>query len=281
MILIDWGMLSTANMFAHIKSKNDVTLDFLRHMIINSLRRIHLVHKDEYGQLVVACDDRRSWRKDFFPYYKANRKKIRDDSGLDWSSIFEWFEIIREELKENLPYPVVHVEKAEADDIIAILSRLDSSQKVLIVSRDHDFKQLHTSENIKQWNFIDDEFISTPEQGPNEYLFEHIVRGDSGDGVPNILSEDNCLVIGKRQKPITAKRMNEFRTMAGVVNIPDEQKRNFDRNKKMIDFTEIPLEIQNQIIEAYKNQCGKDSSKIFNYFVEKKLKKHLENINDF
>lgn len=287
MILVDWGMLSVANMFSHIKNKNDISLDFLRHMILNSLRKINVKHKDEYGQLVIACDDKLSWRKEFFPYYKANRKKARDDSGLDWPTIYSYFATIRDELKENMPYRVIHVEKAEADDIIAVLATLtqftSNKEDVLIVSRDHDFKQLQKYDNVKQWNFIDNEYINVDdEQTAIEYLFSHIAKGDSGDGVPNVLSEDNCLVIGKRQKPMTSKRLAEFGSLVGQINTTDENiLRNWERNKKMIDFSEIPQEIRSVILAEYRNQEDKDSSKMFNYFLESKLKHHLENINDF
>ena len=213
MILVDYNQVMLASLFAGIGNHTNVELDenLLRHMFLNSIRFNRKKFNNEYGEIVLCCDNTNVWRKDYFPYYKANRKKNRDESELDWNALFDVIHEIRREIEEFFPYKVVYVDRCEADDIIATLcmehgTELNTgAEKILILSGDKDFIQLQRFANVDQYNPVLKKWVR--HANPQQYITEHILKGDTGDGVPNILSEDNCLAVGNRQKPMTKKKM--------------------------------------------------------------------------
>lgn len=247
-----------------------------RHMVLNSLRSYKQQFGNKFGDMVIACDDKNYWRKQEFPYYKANRKKTRDASEINWTQVFEVFNKIKSELREFFPYRVIQIETAEADDIIATLvQRSDSREDILILSGDKDYIQLHKYSFIKQYDPTRKKWIT--HNDPQRYLFEHICKGDSSDGIPNILSDGDSFVSGKRQKPLTQKKIdelyNDFSNQQYAIS--------FGRNKKLIDLTMIPENIKEQVINKYEEEAGKDRSKIFNYFIKYKLKNLMESVGEF
>jgi hypothetical protein len=250
-----------------------------RHMVINSLRSYKQKFGDEYGEMVIACDDKNYWRKQIFPYYKANRKKNREESEINWTQVFEIFNKIKTEIKDNFPYPVIQVDSAEADDIIASLVKCtNDGHKILILSGDKDFVQLQTYSNVKQYDPVRKKWIN--HDNPERFLLEHILKGDAGDGVPNVLSDDDTFVTDKRQKPLTQKKINKIYN-DGAVLLDSTTDRNFMRNKHMVDLSMVPEGIKNEVINKYLNEQGKDRSKLFNYFITHKLKLMMENVGDF
>lgn len=261
--------------------KNTINEDLVRHIVLNSLRSYNKQFKSKYGKLVICCDSKRNWRRDYFPLYKSNRKKAREASPLDWNSIFETLNKIKEELKIHFPYRVVEVEGAEADDVIAVLTeRYCDSEDILILSSDKDFVQLQKLDNVDQYSPILKRFIRTND--PELFIKEQIIRGDSGDGVPNFLSPDNTFVTGSRQKSISKKNLTEW-----IKQEPEEfcvnetMKRGYDRNKLMIDLSCIPLTIKNNIIERYDSLQPKNKTLLIDYFMKNKLKNLMEVVDEF
>ena len=257
--------------------------NMVRHMILNSLRSYRSKFKDEYGELVIACDNTNYWRRKIFPYYKANRKKSQEKSDLDWKSIFECMNKIRAELKEFFPYKVIDVESAEADDIIGTLvknfgSEMNSGEPILILSGDKDFIQLHTFGNVKQYDPTRKKWVT--HKDPHMFLKEHIMKGDSSDGVPNILSSDNCFVLGERQRPLTAKRIEQYMKVKPT-ELETSIARNYFRNEQLIDLNHTPEEIRVKVMESYHAQSNKDRSKLMNYFIVNKLRNLTEHIGEF
>lgn len=284
MLLIDLNQIMLSNMMAQIGNHTNIEINtnLFRHMCLNTLRNINTKFKGEYGEMIICCDDKNYWRKNLFPYYKANRKKFRDSSELNWVAIFESLNQIRQELKDFFPYRVIQIEHAEADDIIASLCKKfgNTNQPILIVSGDKDFQQLQAYVNVRQYDPVRKRFIQCNE--PDAFLLDHILRGDVGDGVPNVLSEDNVFVSDGRQKPLTSKRIAELLPQIEHDNFKDERiKRNFMRNKMLIDLAEIPEGIYNSVLEKYAEQEGKTRSHLFNYFVTNKLKNLIDSIQDF
>jgi 5'-3' exonuclease len=214
-----------------------------------------------------------------FANYKYSRKQARLDGPFDWDNIFNIITEIKNEVRDNFPYIVMYVENSEADDIIAILVKLQEEQKYLIVSGDKDFVQLQHYGNVQQWSPLLKNFIGEQEE-PIKFLREQIIKGDRSDGVPNILSADDVFVIGERQKPITKKQLEEWKD---IDNIPlgVETKKYYNRNKKLIDLSQIPITIENNIINTYRNYKIKDRSLLLPYFIDKKLKSLIDKINDF
>ena len=278
MIIVDFNQVMISSLMAQLGNHTNIPIEegLFRHMVLNSIRSYKQKFSHEFGEIVIACDDRNYWRKQQFPYYKANRKKARDNSELDWTKIFECFNKIRSELKEYFPYRVIQVDSVEADDIIATLCET-MSENVLVLSGDKDFIQLH-SDRVKQYDPVKKKFIK--HDNPIGYLYEHILKGDSGDGIPNILSDDDVFVIeGKRQKPMTQKRIDELSNSTIDSNHP--MWRNWCRNSQLINLGLVPPNIKEQILNKYNEEQGKDRHKLFNYFIEFKLKHMMENIGEF
>ena len=257
--------------------------NMVRHMVLNSLRSYRQKFSTEFGEMVIACDNTNCWRKKVFPYYKANRKKNQEKSEMDWNSIFECMNKIRSELKEFFPYRVIDIETAEADDIIGTLvskfgQELNTGENILILSGDKDFIQLHKYNNVKQYDPTRKKWIS--HANPDMFLKEHIMKGDAGDGVPNVLSSDNCFVVGERQKPLTQKRLSQYMGLD-----PSQYEtiiaKNYERNAKLIDLSYTPDEIRKKVMEQYESQKGKDRSKLWNYFIANKLKNLMEHLSEF
>ena len=278
-----------SNLMVQINGRNAVELseDLVRHMVLNSLRGINKKFRKDYGELVIASDGKHSWRKQIFPNYKANRKKNREKSGHDWETIFDVINRIKCELIEFMPYKLLELETAEADDVIAVLIRKmekivgpNHAKKILIVSGDKDFIQLH-NENVKQYNPILNKYVGKDET-PSIYIKEHILKGDRSDGVPNILSDDNVFVEGRRQRPLSKKKINEL-ICAGFLYtaLNDEERKNYDRNQKLIDLTYIPQELEEKIKSEFDNIKVATRDKILNYFISRKLKTLIEVIDEF
>lgn len=277
MIIVDFNQVMLSNLLKQIGNHTNSKIEenMVRHMVLNSLRSYKKKFSSEFGEMIIACDNTNYWRKKIYPYYKANRKKNIEKSELDWKNIFEVMNKLRSELKDNFPYKVINIETAEADDIIASLVMKIRDEQILILSMDKDFIQLHTYDNVKQYDPVHKTWIN--HNNPSLFLKEHIIKGDFGDGIPNVLSPDNCLVIGERQKPVTKKRLDKLMQM-----IDDEVvQRNYDRNKQLIDLSMVPLYIQEKVMDEYINQPIKDRSKLLNYFISNKLKNLTEHIMEF
>ena len=251
--------------------KEDINEGMIRHIILNMIVSYRKLFAKKYGKLVVCCDNSDIWRKDYFPFYKATRKKNREDSPLDWELIFNTLDSIQKELVEYLPYHVISVPRTEADDVIAVLAKYitenepviqlgwPETQEVLILSRDKDFRQLH-NKTVKQWSPFDKKFMTELDQ--ENYLIEHILRGDTSDGIPNVKSNDDSLVMKIKQKSITAKFVEEIQV---TKVIPPEFKSNWDRNKRLVDLSMIPEEIQKEIINTYLNYKPVPKSQLMTY----------------
>jgi 5'-3' exonuclease len=280
MILVDLNQVLLAGLMAQIanhKGKLDESL--IRHMVLNIIRNHVKNFKSEYGEVILCCDNRKYWRKDFFPFYKASRKKNREKSDLDWHLIFDMLAKFKQELKENFPYKVIDVEGAEADDIIGTLVPIYSAhQKILILSSDGDFLQLQQyGSNVKQYNPSQKKFIKS--EKPLLELKEKIIRGDKGDGIPNMFSPSDCFVRDLRQKPITQKTLEKYLN-EDVKKFSYDETVNFGRNQTLIDLTFIPQDIKEKIINTY-DEIKPAKGKLLNYFIEHKLKNLMEVIEEF
>lgn len=284
MIIVDYSQTIISNLMAELGGRKDVEIEvnLLRHMVINTIRSHYVRFKEEYGELVIACDHKHYWRKEVFPYYKANRKKVREESGYDWNLIFDTINQIKLELKEFFPYKLIEVKGAEADDIIATLSKHcnEISEPVMIISGDHDFVQLQKYPKVKQWSPIHKKFVKA-DKPIKEVVLEHIFKGDKGDGVPNVLSADDCIVNGERQRPVQAKKMAQWMLDPSTMPTDSAFIDNYERNQTLVDLSRIPEEIEQAILNTFHIYEIKDRSKILDYFVEHRMKNLIELIEEF
>ena len=281
MILLDYSQIALSNII--VQKLNDESM--IRHMILNSIRMYNKRYRDEYGQMVICADGMNTWRKDYFPYYKAKRRKNRDSSDQDWNEIFRILHLVRDEIKENLPYKVVHMEGVEADDIIASLvlqsQEFGMGEPMMIVSSDKDFIQLQKFNNVKQFSPIQKKMVK--DDNPRTYLFNHIMKGDSGDGIPNVLSDDDTFVSDKTQSPLRKTRIAEWLENSDNLRSVMEETiyRNYQRNKKLIDLTEVPESIQEAIINNYNDQKVAMKMRVLNYLIKKRCNQLIEVVEEF
>ena len=281
MLILDLNQVMISNLMVQIGNHTNAALDenMVRHMILNTIRSLNVKFRDEYGELVIAADGPNCWRKSVFPYYKANRKKSQEKSELNWSSIFECMSKIRAELKEFFPYRVIHLEGCEADDVIATLVyEFSTTDDIMILSGDKDFNQLHRN-GVKQYDPTRKKVITCSD--PDTYLEEHILRGDKSDGVPNVLSDSDTFVLGKRQKTLTQKKIDSLVDLSIVGKFDHPLFKNYVRNSAMIDLRNTPDELKAEILESYYAQAEKNGSKLMNYFIANRLKNLMEHMGDF
>lgn len=285
-IIIDFNAIAISNIIAQ---KMALEEDLIRHMILNSIRMYRKRYVREFGEVVIVSDSGKSWRHQVFPQYKAKRRQSRNESPIDWKEVFRITTLVLQELSEYFPYKVITVPNCEADDIIAQL--VESTQidfgiqdKVMIVSSDKDFGQLQKYSNVRQYSpMLKKEIVI---ENPRQQLQEMILKGDQVDGIPNILSPDNCFVDNIRQSKLTAKKIQEITDNLPIdvtQESPPEWYRNYQRNKTLIDLSEIPDGLKQQIINTY-NQIGDRSEnkrKVMNYLITKRCRLLIEVVGDF
>tara|TARA_B100000963_G_scaffold214450_1_gene187043 strand:- start:3715 stop:4557 length:843 start_codon:yes stop_codon:yes gene_type:complete len=279
MILLDYNAIAIGNVAVQRLAADE---GLIRHMILNSIRMYRQKFHKEYGEMVIVADGMNNWRKDAFPQYKAARRKKRDESSIDWHEVFRIINMVREEIQENFPYKVMHEDGCEADDVIAQLAietqEFGKHEPVMIVSADGDFKQLQVYKNIKQFSPMTKKLVV--ENNPRTYLAEHILKGDAGDGVPNVLSDDNVFVDGRRQGILSAKKkavlLDDPRALG------DEIYRNYQRNQQLIDLKNCPQSVKESIINNFEQQDPwGNRPKVFPYLVQKRCKLLIECVGEF
>ena len=283
MIILDFNGIAMGNIIVN-SNHGELNEDTIRHMILNSIRMHVKKHKAQYGQVVIACDGG-SWRRDVFPQYKWSRRNNRKESKLDFDLIFTTLNKVREEIAANMPYKVVYIRNVEADDIIGCLveqtQEFGQMEDVMIISADKDFIQLQKHGNVKQYSPMTKKFITDP--NPRSYLFEHILKGDSSDGIPNVLSGDDTFVKGIRQSPMTKKKIQSYLENAEELErfMGQETYRNYKRNQLLVDLEYVPEAIKKDIIDTYETVKVQPRMKILNYFIKNRCKLLIECIEDF
>ena len=297
MILVDYSQVALANLLSFktelVRGSEADIVNLIRHTTLSTLKYYKKKYGAEYGELVICCDGRKYWRRDIFEHYKAGRKKARDASDLNWTLIFDTLSMIRNELVENFPYKVIHLERAEADDVIAVLTKwtqdnglvqtglMEEPQKVLILSSDADFIQLQDYSNVTQWSPMQKKFVKANKKEIREKYITHVVKAGD-DGIPNILSADDVFVKGERQKPVSSKRLQEFFEKGFDACQNDTERRNWQRNATLIDFGFIPMDIQKEIVDTYINSKPvNDKMKLFEYLANNKCRLLLDEVEEF
>ncbi len=283
MIIFDYNAIALASILAN----KTVEPDLARHMILNTIRMYRQKFpKKDYGDTIIACDASGNWRKDVYPQYKANRKKSRDASTFDWDAAFEILNEVREDIRNNFPYKLIQINGCEADDIIGVLAyntqEFGQFENVVIISNDHDFAQLQVMDNVKQFGPLKKKFIV--EKNPKLKLLTHILKGDSGDGVPNVLSGDNVFVEGVRQTPVSQKKLDDMIAILADNNQSLENVtwfRNYQRNQRMVDLKYTPDHLRKEILNIFEKEPIGKGSLVLPYLINKKCKMLIECAAEF
>ena len=281
MIIVDLTQVLIASLMASTRGGQEpISEDLVRHIALKSLAMYRKKYKNKYGELVLADDSYNVWRKDVFPYYKANRKKTRDKDTKDWNQIFDCISVIREELKYNFPYKYIYISKCEADDIIGTLcEKYGDTENIMIISGDKDFQQLQRYSKVRQFSPITKKDIKLTQEQALEYLNDHIISGDTGDGVPNCLSQDDVFVSGLRQRPLSKKKRDTIKDP--LVMNDSEIDRNLERNRSLIDLSYIPSKYKEQILQEFDNVVVAPRGGLLTYFINNRLMDLQESIGDF
>ena len=197
MVLVDAGNLYFRMLHIAVKQSNPskdengmfVTSEFERqffHLATSSLLNTRMLFIQKYGELVLTTEGRDLWRKKFYSDYKAQRKKVRDESEINFPEFFKVVDKLNDFIDKSTPIRLVSEPAAEGDDIIAVLAKeYHLNQPILIDSVDHDFIQLLAYPNVTLRNPMKKTFTPAP-PCIETFKLEHIICGDKGDNVPNI-----------------------------------------------------------------------------------------------
>ena len=274
MILVDANQIAISHLMVRQKIEDGINIESIRRSIVRVLARIQKQFGSEYGKMILCYDDKNYWRSQVFPYYKKNRKQERETSKYDWDLVFSVLNKIRDEIRRYLPYYVIQVQGAEADDVIAALSRKHHlDDKILILSADKDFIQLQRYQSVKQYDPIRNRWIVN--ENPIQYLQEHIIRGDRSDGIPNILTCDDAIVNNKAQKKMSKEKISALASMNPEDFTNYIRLRNWKRNSELIDFSKIPTNIVDNIIMTF-NKYKVNPNVNFQYFIDNNIQELIE-----
>ena len=246
----------------------------------------------EYGNEVVFAFDSEDgyWRKDVFPYYKIKRKDAHANAPFSFDFAKECINILFDELNTTTHYKAVRVSKAEGDDIIASIVKnkcplkgeivdRESQERVMVISSDGDLVQLQQYQGVDQYSTTLEKYVRS--ENPKFALFEKIVRGDAGDSIPSSLTQDDhyALVEKKRQKSIFVKNIDEWWKEyddTGVIN--ENISTYYSRNKQLIDFDEIPVTLEKEIVIAYDQSPVQSKTDFLNYVTKNTMNSVFDQI---
>lgn len=260
-------------------------LERMRGMLLRALRSYRKKFGEKYGDFILCCDSDKSWRKDFFPFYKIRRKQRRSESTFDWKTFGETFATLKNEFRENLPYRVLEAEGAEGDDVIAVMCEWNNGKKtpepVLIYSSDQDFLQLQKYPQVEQYDKHRDRFLKC--DNPLHEVRELIIRGDDDDDVPNILSADNCFAAKIRQKPMMTAKVDQWKLLdpEEITDWDDDTRERYARNKKLVDLSVIPTDIKAKIAQAFLDVKPAPRSQMYKYLMNTRAVDLLSAAGDF
>ncbi|MCG7944786.1 MAG: hypothetical protein JAZ07_00410 [Candidatus Thiodiazotropha endolucinida] len=254
--------------------------DMVRHTIFNIIRKYNLMFREEYGQMVICIDSKNSWRREYFPEYKALRRKNRKEDKHDWKAIFEIFNQTKDELNDVTPFITIEVPGCEADDIIGHLcATKHPGEPIVIVSPDRDFVQLHQYPNVQQYSNLQKKWVKAKKE-PVFELEEKIMKGDAGDGIPNVLSNDDVLIAeDKRQTPLVAKKVDML--IKDPEALGTTVARRVIRNRTLIDLRRTPEELKKEIDVQYNKEHKGSIQELMSFFIKHRMGMLLESLGDF
>lgn len=294
-ILVDLSQIVMSGVITQLADdleRPNVEADSLiKHMVYTMLLGLKQKFGKEYGEMILCADSNKYWRREYFQWYKGHRKHAKEKAKIDWKVVYAALDALIVDLSEYFPYKVIEVENCEADDIIACLTHyyqeneLDegglfggSPKRIMICSSDGDFIQLQKYSNVAQWNNQHKKMVSS--SNPKRDLLEKIASGDSGDNIPNVITENvwsqhraENLEVKLRATPMKSARLEEFSELGEKACKTDEERANYARNDMLINFDNIPSHVYDSIINTYATYKKKgNTTKLMSYFTKNRMK---------
>ena len=253
----------------------ETNYEILKYRMFDSIYKSLYKVKD-VGEIVLAVDARRSWRKLYWTKYKANRKSAREKIDLDWDEYYQMYDSFMLEIKENLPFKVIKIEDCEADDVIGSLC-LDKPQEFYIISTDKDFLQL-SSPRVKIFNPLKKVHVEHP--NPELFIVEQSLCGQSKDNIYNVKTPLD-FPDGKRKPGFGAKAYEKV-IATGLDKWLDENKLRdrYEFNRNLMDFSRIPQEIKRRINREYDNYVKPSPDNIYPFIKNNKWPEYLSNFTN-
>ena len=280
MILVDMGHFQTATLYGKDSCASNVDINHFKHLLLFKLSNLLKKHKKKYGKLVLCYDysDDGYWRKDIYPRYKGNRKDGLEDSETDFENFYTACNELEKEIDKNLSWITVKIKKLEADDLIGVIAKYwHNYEDVLIVSSDQDLYQLQQYNGVKQWHPINNKFLI--DKNPLRNLKEKIIRGDTGDYIPNIHSDVKCFDEKIRQKSIYKKDLEKW-----LILDPEEFCKGpmldfYKRNDSLINLDKIPDNYVKLIKSTFADKFNfPKTNNAMMYLSKMKFRNLLENV---
>ncbi len=277
-LLIDFNGVAINALAINPKDLPDkiLTKEIGKHLVLNMILN---VKKQFRSHKVVICCDSHSWRKSVYPYYKFKRKDILNNLKVDWKLIHEIIGEMYTDIKDYFPWMQIKIEGCEADDIIGTIARYyrDIGEEIIIISKDKDFQQLQTY-GCKQYNYATRKWLHC--EDPEQFLADQIMAGDQADGVPNILSADNCLADGIRQTTLRKAKYDYYKELS--LDTSTIYHKYWNRNKLMIDLSQTPKDLRLQIVDEFNLQYNNPKkSRVFDYMYQNSMINLIEFSGDF
>ena len=294
-IYLDFSGSMFAAIHVDLKNGTEPNKEYLRHLVINTIRFYNKMFSSEYG-LMHICLDSSSWRDDVFPEYKFERRKGREGDDNEWEIIFKYIYEIQEEVREHLPFPVIQAYSAEADDIIGSLIK-SNKEPSMIVSNDKDFGALLKHQHVEIYRPIVKGKEKHPITDPDYFEFELIVSGDKADGIPSVRCPDNFYVTQHKARaadkavdrapPVTVKLKKAWYEAKQVSE--DELKKvmgdivynNYLRNRQLISLECIPESVDYGIRKALKQATPAKIMKTLSFLTINRMNRLVPEIKDF
>ncbi len=256
-----------------IKTKNP-DWKLWRYLIIDNIYK-SLSRNKNINEIILAVDFPLSWRKLYWNRYKESRKLARDKAGINWEEFYQHMDNLLEEITEHLPFKVIRVQNAEADDVIAVIC-MERKSKYTIISTDEDYLQL-LSTNVNVFNPIKKKYMTCP--SPKAFIIEKCLIGQKKDDIFNIRTPLDH-PFGKRKPPFGKAQLKKIFEMGYMDWLEKEDLvERFNVNRVLMDFTKIPITIKTRILNTYDSYILPDPSNIYNFFNRNGFRSYLDDFD--
>lgn len=282
-ILVDsFNMYHRAKHVAMRGADIDMKIGMAFHIMMNSVKMCYQKFNADHA---VFCLEGRSWRKDFYTPYKAQRKVAQQAKSVreqeEDAIMFGAYDDLVTFLREKTNVTMLRHQEAEADDMIALFIASHPNDHHIIVSSDSDYQQL-ICDNVTIYDGVQNRIITKdgffkddknmtpikdkktkevmPAPDPEWLLFEKCIRGDTSD---NIFSAyPGCRKKGTKNKVGMIEAFedrdtggfnwNNFMLQRWTDHNGDEHvvRDMYERNKTLIDLTEQPTDLKVKFIET-------------------------------